>query len=53
MTYEAIENFKEALPPLDYAKLFWKQGYPIPLDLAATLTAQGYNVPALEDHYLN
>ena len=53
MTYEQIESLAGVLPPITYAKLFWLSGYPIPLDLAATLTAQGLDVPALEDHYLN
>lgn len=52
MDYEALEDLGGVLTPIEQAKLLWRQGYPIPLDLAATLTAQGYNVPALEAHYL-
>lgn len=35
-------------PALDAAILTWKRGYPIPVDLWAKLTNQGYDVAALE-----
>lgn len=33
---------------LEQALFYWNQGLPIPLDLAARLMAEGYDVPALE-----
>jgi len=37
---------------LDKAIGIWKQGFPIPVDLAALLLAKGYDVTALEARHL-
>lgn len=34
------------------AKLIWKSGTPIPVDLWAKLAAQGFDVSSLERRYL-
>lgn len=51
MDYETIEELGEDLTPIEHAILFCRLGYPIPVDLATTLIAQGYNIPRLEAHY--
>jgi len=40
-----MSNFAKAL-------VYWNEGYPIPLDLAVALMAEGYDVQALEDEYM-
>jgi hypothetical protein len=49
---EILDSLAEDLTPLDLAKLTWRLGYPIPLDLAADLMAEGLDVAALEAEYL-
>jgi hypothetical protein len=36
---------------LTLAKLLWKRGQPLPVDLYIKLTDQGFDVEALERHY--
>jgi len=36
---------------LSIAKLLWKRGQPLPVDLYMKLTDQGYDVAALERRY--
>lgn len=36
---------------LSRAIVIWNQGYPIPLDLAAALMAEGYDVKELEERH--
>ncbi|WP_268812720.1 hypothetical protein [Sinorhizobium meliloti] len=40
-------------PALNTAILFWKRGLPIPTDLWAKLSDQGYDVAALERRHFN
>jgi len=51
MDYETIEELGEELSPIDHALLFYRLGFPIPVDLATTLIAQGYDLPKLEAQY--
>lgn len=40
-------------PALNTAILFWNRGLPIPTDLWAKLSDQGYDVAALERRHFN
>ncbi|QDB70996.1 hypothetical protein bb8_p21 [Bordetella phage vB_BbrP_BB8] len=54
MLYDTIDDLTdEDLTPLQKAKLLWRSGFPIPVDLATTLMAQGYDVSQLESRYSN
>lgn len=37
---------------LETAILFWSEGTPPPMDVVVELMAQGYDVQALEDQYM-
>ena len=53
MDYDTLEDLSDDLAPIDQAKLMWRLGNPIPVDLAATLMAQGYDISKLESRYYN
>lgn len=38
---------------LNRAIRIWRNGYPIPVDMWMNLAAKGYDMPTLEDKYLN
>lgn len=48
MDYDTLESLSEDLSPYEQAKLMLRQGYPLPVDLATTLMAQGYDISELE-----
>jgi len=54
MDFTEVETLADDLEvtPIQRAKLLWRLGFPIPVDLATTLMAQGHDVPQLEAHYL-
>lgn len=51
MDYDTLEDLGDELPAIERAKLLWKLGYPVPVDLATTLMAQGYDISQLEARY--
>lgn len=53
MDQDTLDSLAEDLSPLDFAILTLRLGYPLPVDLAATLMAQGYDPSQLESRYSN
>lgn len=53
MDYNTLDSLSDDLAPIDQAILMLRLGHPLPVDLAATLMAQGYDPSQLESRYSN
>lgn len=51
MDHETLETLMGEIPDLELAKLHWKLGHPLPVDLSTTLIAQGHDLSELEARY--
>lgn len=51
MDFETLEDLTCDLSPLEQAEIVLRAGYPLPVDLATTLIAQGHVLSDLEARY--